>query len=142
MQYDLGNPLDRERFAVRVDTTLRKNAVVDLTEKVFRSPSQNRYLHLLIGVVAMECGVSIEYAKQEYFKRLVNHEIFAYEEQDPILGKTVEKLRSSIMPPEQLNPAIEKFKAWGREQGWRMPDADEERILRLIEIEMGRNRWL
>lgn len=143
MQYNLSSELDRERLQARLAKDIEKGVVVDYTVHKFMTPSQNRYLHLLVGVVAMECGTSIEYAKAEYFKRLVNHEVFAFEEYDPILKRTTEKLESiTKIPCERLSVCIDKFKQWGREQGWKMPDAEDERLLRLIEIEMGRNQWL
>ena len=76
MQYNLATDLDQERFVNRANALLQKGVVVELTEKTFRSPNQNRYLHLLIGVVAMDTGVGLEYAKREYFKKLVNRDIF------------------------------------------------------------------
>lgn len=138
MLLDLKNDLDFERFNARVEKWRRDRPVVDITEKSTRSPSQNRYLHLLIGVVAMETGVSVEYAKEHYFKRLVNRDIFRLEIEDRFVGKT-EILRSSTeLTKEEATISIDRFKQWGREQGWYMPDANEESLLRMIEIEMGR----
>ena len=138
MLLDLKNDLDFERFNARVEKWRRDRPVVDITEKSTRSPSQNRYLHLLIGVVAMETGVSVEYAKEHYFKRLVNRDIFRLEIEDRFVGKT-EILRSSTeLTKEEATISIDRFKQWGREQGWYMPDANEESLLRMIEIEMGK----
>jgi hypothetical protein len=93
---------------------------------------------LLIGVVAMETGVSLDYAKEHYFKRLVNRDIFCVEIDDRFVGKA-EILRSSAdLTKEEATISIDRFKQWGREQGWYMPDANEESLLRMIEIEMGR----
>ena len=47
MQYDLTSDFQRKAFLARCDNLLEKGAVVELTEKTFRSPNQNRYLHLL-----------------------------------------------------------------------------------------------
>ncbi|MBQ0153940.1 MAG: hypothetical protein KBS70_04045 [Bacteroidales bacterium] len=143
MQYNLSNELDRERLMAKLAKDIERGVVVDYTAKVMKTVSQNRYLHLLIGVAAMECGTSIEYAKAEYFKRLVNHELFAFDSEDAILGKVTEKLRSiNEIPCEDLSKAIDKFKTWGREQGWVMPDAEDMRLMQLIETEMSHNRWL
>ena len=140
MILDLKNALDLAKFKAKVDKCLRDLPVVEFTEKTARTSSQNRYLHLLIGVVAMEVGVTLEYAKQEYFKRLVNREIFAIEVQDRFCGK-VERMRSSAeLNREQMSMAIDRFKQWGREQGMYMPDPQDEALLRDIEIEMGRMR--
>ena len=53
MVYDLSSDFQRKSFLARMDNLMEKGAVVELTEKAFRSPNQNRYLHLLIGVVAI-----------------------------------------------------------------------------------------
>lgn len=140
MILDLKNTLDLARFKAKVDKCLRDLPVIEITEKVARTSSQNRYLHLLIGVVAMEVGVPLDYAKQEYFKRLVNRDLFAYEVEDKYWGR-VAKLRSSAeLTREQMSIAIDRFKQWGREQGMYMPDPQDEHLLREIEIEMGRMR--
>jgi hypothetical protein len=140
MLLNLKNDLDLKRFKAKVDKCLRELPVVELTEKSARTTSQNRYLHLLIGVVAMEVGVTLDYAKQEYFKRLTNKGLFCLEVEDKFCGK-VERLRSSAdLTKEEMSVAIDRFKQWGREQGMYMPEPQDEALLRDIEIEMGRMR--
>ena len=41
---------------------------------------------------------------------------------------------------EETSLAIDRFKRWGREQGWVMPDPCDEQLLKEIEIMMGRYR--
>lgn len=72
MVYDLSSDFQRKSFLARMDNLMEKGAVVELTEKAFRSPNQNRYLHLLIGVVAIETGNTLEDAKKWYFKETCN----------------------------------------------------------------------
>ena len=105
MTYNLDNNFDRERFTTRCRYLMEKRAAVDLTEHTFRSSSQNRYLHLLIGLVT---------------------------------------LRSSAdLTKEEMSMAIDRFKTWGRLQGWAMPDPGDTEILRQLEIEMSRQRaWM
>lgn len=138
MTYDLSQTLDRERFRTRCFYLISKGAAVDLTERTFRSTSQNRYLHLLIGLVALEVGESVEYVKETYFKRLVNPSTFIVAKEDKLAGK-VETLRSSAdLTKEEMSTAIDRFKMWGRQQGWVMPDPGDTEILRQLEIEMSR----
>ena len=75
MLYNLASELDRARFAQRAKALMARGAPVELTEKVFKTPNQNRYAHLLIGLVAMEVGESIAFVKSYYFKRLCNPDI-------------------------------------------------------------------
>ena len=140
MIYNLSMPLDRERFATRANILLQKQTIVDLTEKMLRSGQQNSYLHLLIGVVAMDVGVTLDYAKREYFKRLVNKDIFIRKVQDKFTGEG-EVIRSSAdLSVEEMTIAIDRFKRWGAENGFYFPSPEDEARLRDIEIEMGRMR--
>lgn len=138
MQYDLNNPLDLRRFQERSAALAKKGTVVELTEKVHRTLNQNNYLHLLIGIVALEVGEGVDYVKQYYFKRLVNPGIFVVTKHDPLAGE-VETLRSSAdLSKEEMTNALDRFIRWGREQGWVMPEPGDEELLRSVEIEMGR----
>ena len=138
MQYNLATELDQERFVNRANALLQKRCVVELTEKTFRSPNQNRYLHLLIGIIAMDTGVGLDYAKREYFKRLVNRDIFVIKKSDKFAGE-IEDLRSSAdLTIEEMSMAIDRFKRWGYENGFYMPSPEDTDRLRDIEIEMGR----
>lgn len=138
MQYDLSSDFQRKAFLARVDNLLDKGAVVELTEKAFRSPNQNRYLHLLIGVVAMDTGVTLDYCKQEYFKRLCNRDIFEVVVADKFFGNTSILRSSKDLTKEEMSMAIDRFKRWGTENGIYMPNPDDASLLREIEVEMGR----
>ena len=138
MLCNLSNPLDRERFAARANALLQKGSVVELTEKTLRTLNQNSYLHLIIGAVAMDVGVTLEYAKREYFKKLVNADLFIRKEQDRFSGE-IEVIRSSAdLTKEEMSMAIDRFKRWGAENGFYLPSPDDKERLKYIEIEMGR----
>lgn len=138
MQYDLTNSLDKEKFKVKCNALYKKGAVVELTEKVFRTPNQNRYLHLLLGVVAMETGNTIEDVKREYFKNLVNPEIFRSYKTDT-RGNTIAVFRSIVdVSQEEMSQAIDRFKRWASENGIYLPSPGDEERLKDIEIQIGR----
>ena len=140
MMYKLSTPLDRERFAARANAMLQKGSVIELTENTLRSHNQNSYFHLIIGVIAMETGVSLEYAKREYFKKLVNRDLFIRKEQDRFSGE-IEVIRSSAdLTNEEMSMAIERFKVWASQNGFYLPSPEDAERLRDIEIEMGRMR--
>lgn len=140
MQYDLRSDYQREAFRYRVDNLLDRGCVVELTEKTARTRGQNNYLHLLIGVVAMETGNTLEYCKEWYFKRLCNRDLFVTQKVDRYAG-LIETVRSSAdLTVEEMSVAIDRFKRWGAENGIYMPDPMDEVTLREISIEMGRNR--
>ena len=138
MVYDLSSDFQRKAFLARVDNLLEKGAVVELTEKAFRSPNQNRYLHLLIGVVAIETGNTLEDAKKWYFKETCNPDLFHVQHRDK-MGNCIDHIRSTAeLTKEEMSTAIDRFKRWGAENGIYMPNPDDASLLKAIEIEMGR----
>jgi hypothetical protein len=140
MVYDLSQEFQRKAFLARCEDYLDKSQVVDLVCKQFRTRGQNNYLHLLIGVVAMETGTTLAYAKEMYFKRLCNADLFIQVKQDKYVGQA-EVIRSSAdLTTEEMTMAIDRFKKWGAENGIYMPSPGDTSLLREIEIEMGRNK--
>lgn len=138
MQYDLKSEFQLKAFQSKVEKLLEKGAVVELSEKTFRSRNQNSYLHLLIGVVAMETGTTLDYCKEWYFKRLCNKDLFVTTRADRYAGQ-VEVVRSSAdLTKEEMSTAIDRFKRWGAENGIYMPNPGDESLLREIAVEMGR----
>ena len=138
MVYDLSSDFQRKAFLARVDNLIEKGAVVELTEKAFRSPNQNRYLHLLIGVVAIETGNTLEDAKKWYFKETCNPDLFHVQHRDK-MGNCIDHIRSTAeLSKEEMSMAIDRFKRWGAENGIYMPNPDDASLLKAIEIEMGR----
>lgn len=138
MVYDLSSEFQRKAFLARVDNLMEKNAVVEMTEKAFRSPNQNRYLHLLIGIVAIETGNTLEDAKKWYFKETCNPDLFHVQHRDK-MGNCIDHVRSTAeLTKEEMSTAIDRFKRWGAENGIYMPNPDDVSLLKAIEIEMGR----
>ena len=140
MQYDLTSDFQRKAFLSRVDNLLEKGCLVELTEKSVRTKGQNNYLHLLLGVVAMETGNTMGYCKEWYFKRLCNKDLVVTTKTDKFAGQ-VEVIRSSAdLTKEEMSMAIDRFQRWGAENGIYMPNPGDESLLREIAIEMGRNK--
>lgn len=139
MLYDLRKPLDKSRFERRAAQLAKSGEVtVELTERKNRTLAQNAYLHLILGFFAMETGYTRDFVKQEYFKRLVNPELFI-EERDGKLGKA-EVLRSSReLTTGEMTTAIERFRNWSsQEAGIYIPSPNEEEFLREVEIELNK----
>jgi len=144
MLYDLSRETDRSRLRTRVGRLEAAGAVVEVSERRRRTPSQNNYLHLLLGWYALETGNSLGYVKEQYFKRLCNRELFVREREDRWLGR-VETVRSTReLTREELSLAIGRFRDWSsRECGIYLPEAREDGFLREVELEISRNaRWL
>lgn len=141
MIYDLSKPLDRQKFKVRVNHLFAQGKQVELTEKTFRSLRQNSYLHCLLGILAIDQGLTIDYVKEFYYKRLVNPDIFVITKEDKTIGK-IEVLRSSKdLTKEEMSKSIDKLRNWASsELGCYLPSADEESLLQQAEMEIQRYR--
>lgn len=144
MTYDLSNPYHLGQFQARANKLISKGAKVTLTEMATFSRNQNRYLHAIIGVVAMETGTDLEYAKRHYFKALCNREIFLTIREDNILGHATEDYKSiTEVTQEEISRAIDRFKFWAlNELGIPLPSPQDEEMLKMIEVEMGRCKYL
>lgn len=144
MLYDLRNPLDRERFKRRCNALYQKQGIVDLSEKTQRSIQQNKFLHLLLGYLAMETGNTLDYVKEVFYKRTANKELFLREKEDEILGK-VEYLRSSAdLSKEEMTLSIDRFRDWSSQTaGVYLPAANEQEFLASIEYELSKyKQWI
>ena len=138
MQYDLTSDFQRKAFLSRVANLLEKGCLVELTEKSVRTKGQNNYLHLLLGVVAMETGNTLADVKEYYFKEICNSDLFHRQHFDK-LGNCIDSVRSSAeLTKEEMSMAIDRFKRWGSQNGIYMPNPGDESLLREIAIEMGR----
>lgn len=141
MIYDLNNALSKAQFEKRVEKLLERNALVELTDKTRRSNNQNSYLHLLIGAIALETGNTLEYVKEHYYKREANAHLYVTKKVDELTNKCIEVVRSSAdLTTEEMTDSIARFKSWSAEYGYYLPEANDELILREIEIQMNNAR--
>ena len=141
MLYDLSNQLDQHRFNTRGAMLLEKKAVVELTEKTSRSSSQNRYLHLLLGFLAIETGNTLDYVKENFYKKAANPALFLMTKDDPIIGRTQWTRSSAELSKEEMTLSIERLRNWSSQvAGIYLPSADEQSILQMIEVEMSRQQ--
>ena len=138
MTYDLSNVRHLAHIYTRLRALEERGAIVELREVTGRTKAQNSYLHLILGVVAMDTGNTLAYTKEMYFKRLVNPDIFVQEVNDLYVGK-VQVVRSSAeLSVETMSTAIDRFKRWAAENGIYIPEPEDKERLRDIELEMGR----
>lgn len=127
MNYDLRrtNPEERKRF-VKYANSLLKNerANVSLIDESKRTPNQNSYLHILCRILAVETGVSEDYAKQVYFKTFANRELFHRVTKDPVTNNMVSVTRStSELTVPEMRKAIENLHHWAADNGFILPEA-------------------
>lgn len=142
MVYDTSNPLDKANFLLRVKKLADSGKVIELTEKKpRRSLPQNKYLHVLLAYFGTQTGNTLEWVKQQYYKKLVNPDLFIREKEDKYLGK-IKVLRSSAdLDTSEFSLSVERFRNWAsQEAGVYLPSADEYIIIQQMEIEIERNK--
>lgn len=140
--YDTSNPLDKANFLLRAEKMAEGGKIVELTEKKpRRSLPQNKYLHVILAYFGTQTGNTLEWVKQQYFKKLVNPDLFIREKEDKYLGR-IKVLRSSAdLDTEEMSLSIDRFRTWSaQEVGVYIPAADEAILIQQMEIEIERNR--
>lgn len=110
--------------------------MVKQTFMELRTPQQNRYLHLLLGYVAMHYGCTITEAKENFYKRAANKALF--EMQDGELRSTKELTR------DEMSESIDRFRIWAAKHvGIYLPTENEKSLLSAVKKEVLRNDyWL
>lgn len=142
MIYNTSNPLDKANFLLRANKLAESGKIVELTEKKpRRSLPQNKYLHVLLAYFGTQTGNTLEWVKQQYYKKLVNPDLFIREKEDKYLGK-IKVLRSSAdLDTAEMSLSIERFRNWAaQEAGIYIPSADEAILIQQMEIEIERNK--
>ena len=140
MMYNLSSQLDAQNAKTRLDLLIKRGCVIELTEKKpNRSLSQNAYLHLLLGYFASQTGNTLEWVKQQYYKKQCNPDLFIAEKQDPYLG-TVRYVRSSAdLKTDEMNLSIDRFRNWASmEAGIYLPDPTSKAELAQMAVEVER----
>lgn len=142
MIYDTSNPLDKANFLLRAKKLAESGKVIELTEKKpRRSLPQNKYLHVLLAYFGTQTGNTLEWVKQQYYKKLVNPDLFIREKEDKYLGR-IKVLRSSAdLDTSEFSLSVERFRNWAsQEAGIYLPSADEYIIIQQMEIEIERSK--
>ena len=142
MIYNTSNPLDKANFLLRAKKLAESGKVIELTEKKpRRSLLQNKYLHVLLAYFGTQTGNTLEWVKQQYYKKLVNPDLFIREKEDKYLGR-IKVLRSSAdLDTAEMSLSIERFRNWAaQEAGIYIPSAHEAILIQQMEIEIERNK--
>ena len=140
MVYNLSNPLDVQNARTRLEMLVKRGCTIELSEKkAKRSLSQNRYLHLLLGYFASQTGNTLEWVKQQYYKKLCNPDLFIGEREDLFLGRVKYVRSSADLSTDEMNLSIERFRNWSSaEAGIYLPEATSEAEIAALQVEVER----
>lgn len=142
MLYLLQDEYSKAKCIARFQYLLEHAVLVELTDATKRSSAQNNYLHCLLGVVAMYVGESLEYVKQEIYKRMVNPELYVVEKDNKALGHIVTLRSSRDLNKEEMSLSIDRFRKWAAEQGIYTPSPDDLATISRINAEMSQAHYL
>lgn len=140
MIYNFKSPLDIQNARARLEMLIKKECVAELTEKkAKRTLSQNAYLHTLLGFFASQTGNTLEWVKQQYYKKLCNPDLFIGEKVDQFLGRVKYVRSSADLNTEEMNLSIERFRNWSAmEAGIYLPEPTNEAEIAAMQIEVER----
>lgn len=145
MKYDLKNIVDINRAKDYFDVLIQRKVLIELKQRRGqRTYKQNRYLHLLLGYIALETGHSLPYIKEEVFKIKLSPDIFNPKEQKGRLG--VEKItRSSAkIDTKEMTIAIDRFIDWSKDElNIQLPKPNEKEYIAQLEAELEHQKeWI
>lgn len=145
MIYNSTNKFDVEKAKTRFNWLLENNKTFELTEKrAKRSISQNSYLHLILSWYALEYGETMEYIKQDVFKKEINKDIFQTEYTNKKTGEIRTDWKStSNIDSKEMTTAIDRFRNYSsKEAGIYLPEPNDMAFLQQIENEIKNNSYL
>lgn len=143
MVYNAEIEFDAIRAKSRLEQLISGKKRFELKEiKTIRSLSQNSYLHLILGWFALEYGERLEYIKVEYFKRLVNPQIFEFEFVNRKTGEVRTELKSTAdLTTSEMTIAIDRFRDYAsKEAGIYLPEPKDLVHLQHIKDELHKNK--
>ena len=142
MIYYLKDEYSREKCIHRFNWLLERAVAIELTDITRRSTAANNYLHVCLGAVALFVGESLEYVKQEIYKRMVNPDIYVVEKDNPTLGHIVSLRSSRDLDKEEMSVSIDRFRKWASEQGIYTPSPEDLATISRINAEMSQAHYL
>jgi len=142
MLYCLKDELSRNKFIARFNHLLEHAELVELTDATRRSSAQNNYLHAVLGAVALHIGESLDYIKQEVYKKRVNPHIFLREHDNPILGHVIFLRSSAELNKEEMSESIDRFRKWASELGIYTPSPEDLLSISQITAQMSQTHYL
>lgn len=140
MKYNTAINLEAQKAFAYLAELTGKQQVVEVKKVVAkRSLPQNSYLHLLIGMFALETGNRLADTKDLY--KWVNRDL--YYSKKKIGGEIFVTVRSSAdLDKDEMTKSIERWREWSAEQGYPLPSAMTAEEVRSLENAMEQSKYL
>lgn len=133
MNYNLADKTELKAARSRISYLAKKGRRVRLTAISNRTLKQNSYLHLLIGLFAIETGYKLEEAKVIYKRQ--SPDLYVYRKNGEAFLKS-----STDLTIEQMTISIDRFRQFAAEQGIDLPAAMTQEEMLSLENMIERNR--
>lgn len=143
MIYDSSKQIDIQRAVEKFKYFIAKKKMFELKPKrVAKTYPQLKYAHLIMGWFAWEYGETTEYIKLEYFKKLINPEIFQYEFINRKTGEVrIEYKSLANVSKDEMTLAINRFRDYSsKEAGIYLPEPNDLVLMRQVELEIENNK--
>jgi hypothetical protein len=142
MLYNLKNSIEEKAARVKLDFLISKGETVEITRKSpKRTLQMNKYLYVLLGIVALDYCDTVEYVKLELYKKRYNKDIFETVKENKD-GKRVAYRSSADLTTAEMALSIERLRdGYAKDAGVYLPDANEDLTAYENEIEKHK-RWL
>lgn len=117
---------------------ISKGKVFKIEDLSGMTKSQRGLLHVYCGIVAKELGLTIQYVKENYYKGIVNPDVFAVAVHDPVTDEWKVTYKSSEgLPREVISSTIERFRHWAlAELNISLPDPEDKLAINRAFIEV------
>ena len=143
MTYDLNDPRDYLAALNYLNRLKDQGAKAELKKVVRqRTNKQNSYLYLILNYFASQYGCTRTEAKEVFFKRIVNRELFKSVRTNRF-GKEVVTYRSTAdLTASEMISAINNFREWcliETDGLLQLPDPDDYQAIRHCEQEIENN---
>ena len=142
MKYNTINEVEAKSAQVKLDYHIARGNIIEITRKSpKRSLSQNDYLHVLLGIVAIDYHDTIEHVKLEFYKKLYNKDIFEITHENK-KGSRVAYRSSADLDSAEMTLSIERLRnGYSKDEGCYLPEPHED--LTIYENEIAKQRkWL
>lgn len=118
MKYNLSNALDKKQAEIKFKYLCDKGAEIELTEKrKVRTIPQNKYLHVLFQIWALEYGRTLKEAKHDIKKECP---FGSYER-----NGTMYPVETSKMSTKELSEFVDWFRSWSAKNGLYLHTSEE-----------------
>jgi len=141
MIYNTTYETQRKSLIEKVKWFILNKKIVDLRQwKPKRTRRQNKYLHVLLTLIAIDYCDTIEYVKNALYKSRYNAILYEYEVSNKY-GKRIALRSSKDLTTEEMALSIDRLReGYMRDTGCYLPDADEDFSVYEAEIQKYENQ--